>query len=285
MLSCPAPVYSAASLDQALALRAAHPEAVPLAGGTDLMVALEAGQAAAPAYLNLWGCAGLRAIQGDAAAGLRLGALTTFRDLVDHPAIPAVLQDTARTIGAAQIQARATLGGNIANASPAGDSLPVWLALGARFVLASVRGERTVSADSFFLGYRKVDLAADELLVAIEVPPWQHAGGVDRHVYRKVGTRLAQAISKVVFAGSLRLVDGRVTEARLAMGSVAPVPTRLRSVEALLIGRAPDPAAVDRVLFDIKPIDDVRSTAEYRLNVARGVLRTWLEAEAAAVGR
>ena len=285
MLSCPSPVYSASSLDEALSLRAQHPEARPLAGGTDLMVELEAGQAAAPAYLNLWGCRDLRSIQGGPTDGLRLGALTTFHDLVRHAAVPGVLRDTARTIGAAQIQARATLGGNIANASPAGDSLPVWLALDARFELASVRGVRTVSADRFFLGYRAVDLAPDELVVAVIVPPWRREDRDDSHVYRKVGTRLAQAISKVVFAGRLRLVDGVVTECGLAMGSVAPTPVRLRAVEAALLGKRPDPAAADQISFDIKPIDDVRSTAEYRLSVARGVVRAWLEVEGRAALR
>ena len=282
MLSCPAPVLSPRSLAEALDLRARHPEARPLAGGTDLMVELEAGHAAAAAYLNLWGLPDLSGLSGDASQGLRLGALTTFRDLARAEAAPAVLRDTARTIGAAQIQARATLGGNIANASPAGDSLPVWLALGASFELASVRGARIVPADRFFQAYRAVDLAADELLVAVHVPPWRHEGGEDRHVYRKVGTRLAQAISKVVFAGRLRLVQGVVTECALAMGSVAPTPVRLRAVEAALVGRAPDPAAADQISFDIKPIDDVRSTAEYRLSVARGVVRAWLDGQARA---
>ena len=277
MLTCPSPVFTARTLAEALALRAEHPDAAPLAGGTDLMVALEAGQAPAPAYLNLWGCRDLRQIEADGQGGLRLGALVTFRELGQAQGLPAVLGEMSRTIGAAQIQARGTIGGNIANASPAGDSLPLWLALGARVEVASVRGTRTVPSDSFFLGYRRVDLAPDELITAVLVPPWTTESGPDLHHYRKVGTRLAQAISKVVFAGALRIEGGLVSEARLAMGSVAPIPTRLRTVEAAMLGRPVDPSVVERIPFDIKPIDDVRSTAEYRLAVARSIVRAWLE--------
>lgn len=279
MLRCEAPARTARTLEEALALRATMPDAAVLAGGTDLMVLLETGTLAPKSVLNLWGCQGLRGIEGDPEQGLRLGAMTTFADLRRNPGVPAALQDCAATIGAEQIQARATIGGNIVNASPAGDSLPLWLALDAVFEVASVRGRRSVPASAFFLGYRRVDLAPDELLTGVLVPPWRGAWGEDRLAYRKVGTRLAQSISKVVFAGRLRVVDGRVTEARLAMGSVAPTPVRLRSVEQGLEGHAVDPGAAERVPLDVQPIDDVRSTAEYRLKVAKNVVRAWLAGE------
>lgn len=276
MLRCTSPARTARTLAEALELRAAMPEATVLAGGTDLMVGLESGAPAPRAVLNLWGCAELRHLDGDAARGLSIGALSTFRDLRAHAGVPAALRDCAATVGAEQIQARATVGGNIVNASPAGDSLPLWLALNAAFELASVRGHRRVPADRFFLAYRRVDLRPDELLVAVHVPPWLGPEGEDRLVYRKVGTRAAQSISKVVLGGRVTLQGGVVRSASLAMGSVAPVPLRLRAVEEALVGRAPWPEAADEIARDIHPISDVRSTAAYRSSVARNVLRSWL---------
>ena len=277
MKTSQAPVWTARSLDDALSLRAAHPEAMVLAGGTDVMVYLEADSIAPAGFLNLWGCADLRGIAPTEDGGLRFGALSTFADLVLYPGLPEALRDCARTVGAAQVQARATLGGNIVNASPAGDSLPMWLALDARFEIQSARRARFVPASSFFLGYRKVDLAPDELLTAILIPPWSSNGVPDWIVYRKVGTRLAQAISKVVLGGRLRVSDGVVTEARLALGSVGPTPLRLRHVEGALVGAPVNPDAADEVMADILPIDDIRSTAAYRNRVSKNIVRAWLE--------
>lgn len=275
MLSCTAPVHRARTLADALAHRSAHPEATVLAGGTDVMVFLELGSVVPTAVLDLWGCDELRGISPD---GRTLGALATWSDVAGHAALPEALRDCARTVGAPQIQNRGTVGGNIANASPAGDSLPLWLALDATFELASVRGVRHVPASEFWLGYRKTALAADELLTRVHLPP-THATE-DRVHYRKVGTRLAQAISKVVLGGRLRVVGGVVTEARVALGSVAPTPIRARHVEAALLGKPVDPAAAREVARDIAPIDDIRSTAAYRRTVAANVLRAWLAAEA-----
>lgn len=271
-----APVWTAATLEEALALRGLHPEAMVLAGGTDIMVNLEAGSIDPPGFLNLWGCDGLRGVSVEADGALRLGALCTFADLHESPIVPDVLRDCARTIGAAQIQARATLGGNIVNASPAGDSLPLWLALDASFEIARASGSRRVPASSFFLSYKRVDLSPDELLVAIHLPPPASNGATDALVYRKVGTRLAQSISKVVLGARVRLRDGVIEDARVALGSVAPTPVRLPSVESALVGHAPDPEAAERVMYDIEPINDVRSTALYRVRVARNLVRTWL---------
>lgn len=275
MLTCTAPVHRARTLAEALAQRAAHPDATVLAGGTDLMVFLELGTVKPSVVLDIWSCAELRGITTD---GRTIGALATWTDVARHPALPAALRDCARTVGAPQIQNRGTVGGNIVNASPAGDSLPLWLALDATFEVASVRGTRHVPASDFWLGYRKTALAPDELLVRVHLPP----NDGDRLHYRKVGTRLAQAISKVALGGRLRVVDGVVTEARVALGSVAPTPLRARHVEAALVGRPVDPAAADAVDADIAPIDDIRSTAAYRRRVARNVIRAWLAAESAA---
>lgn len=275
MKTCRAPVFSAATLAEALDLRVRHPDATVLAGGTDLMVYLETEAVDPVEVIDIWNCRDLRGttvVEG----GWRIGALSTWTDVALDRRLPAVLRECARTIGAAQIQNRGTVGGNIVNASPAGDSLPVWLAMDAVFEVASARGARQVAAVDFFLGYRKVDLAPDELLVAVFLPD----PGDDLLYYRKVGTRFAQAISKVVLAGRLRLRDGAVAEARVAMGSVAPVPLRCRSVEAALLGRPVDPATADEVNQDIAPIDDVRSTAEYRKAVAVNIVRGWLESVA-----
>lgn len=275
MLNSPAPVHRAHTLADALAWRAAHPHATVLAGGTDLMVFLELGSANPTSVLDLWGCAELRGVSED---GRTLGALTTWTDIARHPALPVALRDCARTVGAPQIQNRGTIGGNIVNASPAGDSLPMWLATDATFELASVRGVRQVPASAFWLGYRKTALAPDELLVRVHLHT--HVG--DRLHYRKVGTRLAQAISKVVLGGRLRVEGGIVTEARVALGSVAPTPIRAHHVEAALLGKPIDPAAAAAVADDIAPIDDIRSTADYRRTVAANVIRAWLAGESAA---
>jgi CO/xanthine dehydrogenase FAD-binding subunit len=268
-----APVFTPASLDEALALRAAHPAATVLAGGTDLMVMIEGSPFNPQAVLNLWGCPGLRGLsrRGDQ---LHIGALTTWLDLVRAPETPAALRDCSRTVGALPIQARGTVGGNIVNASPAGDSLPLWLAMDATFELASVRGRRTVPAAEFFQGYKKLDLAGDELLTSVTVDVDKTAG----LSYRKVGTRLAQAISKVVLATRLRVEGGVVTEARVAFGSVGPTPLRCPTVEAALVGKPVDPTAAALVAQDIRPIDDIRSTRVYRLRVAENVLRSALSA-------
>ncbi len=274
MKTSTAPVHTASDLAEALALRQTYPDATVLAGGTDLMVFLEAGLIQPRRIINLWGCDGLRGIEEDESAGtVRIGALTTWTDLIRHAAIPDTLQECARTVGATQTQNRATVGGNICNASPAGDSLPLWLALDAELEVASVRGTRRVAARDFWTGYRTVSLAPDELLVAVHICPTNS----DHVHYRKVGTRLAQAISKVVLGGRLRIVDGIVTEARVALGSVAPVPLRLPAVEAALEGGPVNPAAADHVVADIASIDDIRSTASYRNTVATRVVRSWLE--------
>ena len=142
--------------------------------------------------------------------------------------------------------------------------------------MGSVRGRRHIDADDFWTGYRTTALASDELLIAVHL----RTHPTRRTYYRKVGTRMAQAISKVVFGGSIQTTDGVVTEARLALGSVAPIPVRLHTVEAALVGHPIDPTAAQCVLEDITPIDDIRSTAQYRRSVAQRIVRSWLEREA-----
>lgn len=272
MYTSKANVWTASTLDEALKLRAEHPEATILAGGTDVMVFIEGGSLRPESVLNIWPCADLKGIVSTE-TGIRIGALSTWTEVGECADLPAALRECAATVGAAQIQNRGTVGGNIANASPAGDSLPLWLALDAQFELASIRGRRMVAANDFWTGYRTTALAADELLLAVHLA----FDPTDEIVYRKVGTRMAQSISKVVLGGRLRIENGVVTEARVAMGSVAPVPLRLPTVEAALTGKPIAADAADRVSDDIQPIDDVRSTAEYRIAVAARVVRSWLE--------
>jgi CO/xanthine dehydrogenase FAD-binding subunit len=276
MMTSQADVLRPRSLPEALDMRAAHPEAMPIAGGTDVMVFLEAHAIDPPLFMDLWALDGLVGID-ETDTGLRIGASTTYTDLIGDPRVVAAaiaLVEAAKTVGALQIQNRGTLGGNIANASPAGDTLPVLLALDAEVeVESAARGARRIPMDGLYTGYRALALEADELITAVHLPRRHRA---DRQHFRKVGTRLAQAISKVIFGGRVRIEDGVVTEARIALGSVAPTPVRARDVEAALVGSKPDPAAADAVASAISPIDDVRSTAEYRAEVARGVIASWL---------
>jgi len=270
------PVASPRTLADAYAALDEGP-ARPIAGGTDLMVALSGEIGEPPArILDLWAIDELRGIVLDREA-VSLGALTTYteirRSAVCREHLPALVE-AAGMIGAAQIQNRGTLGGNVAFASPAGDTLPVLLALDASMVCGSSRGERTVAADAFWPAYHETVLAPDELLLRIRVP--LAAGRETR--FRKVGTRRAQSISKVVLALSWQDAGpGRPwTDVRLALGSVAPTPIRARATEAVLEGRPATPDTADRaaetLANEIAPIDDVRSTAEYRRLVAARVL-------------
>ncbi|HEV8402184.1 MAG TPA: xanthine dehydrogenase family protein subunit M [Candidatus Limnocylindrales bacterium] len=270
------PVSSPRDLAEAYALLAAGP-ARPIAGGTDLMVALT-GELGQPPdrIVDIWRLDALRgiAIDGDA---ISLGALTTYTDIrrsaVCREHLPGLVE-AAATIGAAQIQNRGTLGGNVVNASPAGDTLPVLLAADASFVVGSTRGERTIAANEFWPAYRRTALADDELLLRIRIPLM--AGRELR--FRKVGTRRAQSISKVVLALGWRDDGGASpwTDVRLALGSVAATPIRATATEAALAGRSPTPETADRaaetLAAELHPIDDVRSTAEYRRLVAARVL-------------
>jgi xanthine dehydrogenase small subunit len=258
----------------ALSAGAAESPIRPIAGGTDLMVALTGELGPPPAsVVDLWAIDALRGI-GIEGGALTLGALTTYTDIrrsaLCREHVPALVE-AAATIGAAQIQNRGTLGGNIANASPAGDTLPVLLAADAVIVLGSERGEREVGADRFWTGYRATALDHDELVLRIRIPLV-----ADREMrFRKVGTRRAQSISKVVMAVAWR-GDGTWQDVRLALGSVAATPIRAAATEAALEDRPPTPETADRaaetLAGELAPIDDVRSTAEYRRLVAGRIL-------------
>ena len=195
---------------------------------------------------------------------LVIGALATYSELIASPLVRRrlpILAEASRWVGSPQIQNRGTLGGNVANASPAGDTLPVLAVAEATVVLRSVGGERRVPFASFYTGYRQTAMRPDELIVAIEVPPVE-----GRQWFRKVGTRAAQAISKVVMAAV------RAPRPRIALGSVAPTVVRAPRTEAVLAGGGTLEEAQAALMDEIQPIDDLRSTAAYRRRVSANLL-------------
>ena len=259
---------TASSLDQALAILREE-QRTPLAGTTDLYVELNFGTLKPKRFLDLWPLDELRniSLRGDT---LVLGALTSFTALIRSPLVSAhlpMLVEAARLVGGIQIQNRGTLGGNIANASPAGDSLPVLAAVDAILVLRSAEAERRLPLTEFYTGYRKTVLRPDELIVAVEVPP---VDGIQ--FFRKVGTRAALAISKIVMAGVKASVP------RIAFGSVAPTVMRARETERALAAGTHIEDAVRILGKEIAPIDDLRSSADYRRQVAGNLLRRFWSA-------
>ncbi len=236
---------------------------VPLAGCTDVYVNLNFGTLPAGRYIDLWPLAELREIRLSGGA-LSIGALATYTQIIRSALVRRrlpILSAAAREIGGVQIQNRGTLGGNVANGSPAGDSLPVLAVADATLLLASALGQRRVPFNSFYTGYRRSVLRPDELIAAIEIPRVE-----GRQWFRKVGTRAAQAISKVVMAAV------RSDRPRLSLGSVAPTVVRLPRTEAALAGGAPIAEARATLEAEIHPIDDLRSTAEYRRRVSGNLL-------------
>jgi CO/xanthine dehydrogenase FAD-binding subunit len=252
----------------------------PFAGGTDLMVLLEAGKLAHRKFLNIRRLSELRGITVNA-DHVTIGALTTYSDVRRDESLarefPLLARAAAETGGIAT-QNRGTLGGNIANASPAADSPPALLVYEAEIELISARGVRYAPYTQFHTGYKQMDLRGDELIRAIRIP---RMPGCWKQHYRKVGTRRAQAISKVCLAGAARMETGRVAEARIAFGSVAPIVFRASQTERLLQGEKPSTlvlqAAQETLAREIAPIDDIRSTAHYRLRVAQNLLGEFLE--------
>ena len=273
-------LVSAANLPEALGLLAGEPGFwQPFAGGTDLMVLLEAGKLPHKNYLNLWNVGELRGI-AVADKHITLGALTTYTEVQSHPVLqkefPMLCQAASETGGLA-IQNRGTLGGNIVNASPAADSPPALLAYNAEVELLSVRGSRWIPYGDFHTGYKQTVMQPDELLAGIRLPRlWPDL----QHYYRKVGTRKAQAISKICLAATARMSDQTVDLVRIALGSVAPVPLRCRKTENVLQGAVLDEDVIAKAKAELSreivPIDDIRSTKDYRLQVSLNVLEDFL---------
>jgi CO/xanthine dehydrogenase FAD-binding subunit len=277
-----------ASLRDALEDLARHPGARPFAGGTDLMVLLEAGHLPRGRYVSLQNCRELLGVAGGESGGVTIGALTTYTDIrnsrrlaQEYPLLACAAQET----GGVATQNRGTIGGNIANASPAADTPPVLLVYDAELELVSAAGSRRVPYSEFHRGYKKMDLAPGELIARVILPPERKSDlqntSPRREYFRKVGTRRAQAISKVCLAATMRIESDVVQDIRIALGSVAPTVIRAVRTEAALRGQRVDAgtiASAERALqSDIAPIDDIRSTARYRARVAGNLLRDFME--------
>jgi CO/xanthine dehydrogenase FAD-binding subunit len=274
------------SLTEALGELARHPGARPFAGGTDLMVLLEAGHLPPGRYVSLQHLSELAGIAETPDGGVAIGALTTYtaiqrsRRLADEYPLLAL---AARETGGVATQNRGTIGGNIANASPAADTPPVLLVYDADLELVSASGSRRIPYSSFHTGYKQMAIAPGELIARVHLPSrtgWGRSAG-GRDYYRKVGTRRAQAISKVCLAAAIRVDAGAVQDVRIALGSVAPTVIRAVRTEESLRGQPLDAgaiAAAERTLLsEIVPIDDIRSSARYRTRVAANLLREFLQ--------
>jgi xanthine dehydrogenase small subunit len=265
-----------ATLSDALHMMRDEGALMPIAGCTDVYVNLHFGLAKEHRYIDLWPVPELRGIAADGAT-LRIGALTTYSELIQSPLVQRripMLAAAAREVGGRQIQHRGTIGGNIANASPAGDSLPALAAADATVVLRSASAERRVPISEFFTGYRTTVRQDDELIVAVEIPKIE-----GRQYWRKVGTRRAQAISKVMCAAV------RGPEVKVALGSVAATVVRLPDTERILTGGGTIAAAQAALTREIAPIDDVRSTADYRRQVSANLLADFWQTTAGPKSR
>jgi CO/xanthine dehydrogenase FAD-binding subunit len=268
------------SLQAAIGLLARSPgEWLPIAGGTDIMVQYAAGKLQSRKLISIWNLPELRHIEV-LANEIRVGAGCTYTDIREHELIGRefpMLARSARWTGAIANQNRGTIGGNIVNASPAADSLPALLAYDAELILVSVRGERRMSYAGFHTDYKKTKLAPDELIQAICLP--RGFLGYVCHA-RKVGSRNAQAISKVCIAALGRVTGQKVEDVRIALGSVAPVPLRLNETERLVRGKAIDESLLSlarkTAVAEIRPIDDIRSTSRYRAAVAGNLVTEFL---------
>ncbi len=273
-------LVSPASLGEALDLLAEVKHTwKPFAGGTDLMVLLEAGKLPHKHYFNIWNLKELRGIEVTETT-VSLRALTTYTEVQAHPVLRAefpMLCQAAKETGGIAIQNRGTLGGNIANASPAADSPPALLAYDAELEVISKSGTRRIPYAKFHGGYKQMDLRTDELLSAIHLPRLKQPR---IHYYRKVGTRKAQAISKVCFAAVAEVANHTLTQVRIALGSVAPIPIRCEQTEAALQNQPLNDETIrigrSALASEIAPIDDIRSTRDYRLRVSLNLLQDFL---------
>lgn len=245
------------------------------------MVLLAAARLPPGSYLDIWGLDELRGISVTD-DGVVLGALSTYSDVLANETLhrehPMVCQ-AANVTGSLAIQNRGTLGGNIVNASPAADSPPALLAYDAEVELISEGGSRWLDYHDFHTGYKQMRKQPHELVSRVRLP--RRPGGEGAlHVYRKVGTREAQAIAKVCFAGLGALADGVVSHLRVALGSVAPTVVRCHAIEGLLVGKPLDDDTIDAAVValggEISPIDDIRSSADYRRAVSENLLVDFL---------
>lgn len=277
------------SLSEALSLLEREPGVwKPFAGGTDLMVLFQAGLLTHKKFLSLWHLRELRGIEVTA-EHVALGALTTYTQVLAHPILQQefpLLCQAARETGGVATQNRGTLAGNIANGSPAADSPPALLVYDAELELIWARGSRWVPYGSFHTGYKQMNLEPHEIIHRIRLPRTDKSR---RQYYRKVGTRRAQAISKVCFAGQAELAGDEIQDIRIALGSVAPTAIRCVKTEAVLRRQKLDPGLIrtakEVLAHEISPIDDFRSSAAYRRRVSVNLLEEFLQPGAESLVR
>ncbi len=273
-------VFSPTNLAEAYEILAERGQnAKIIAGGTDLMVLMNSRLLDAPAFIDIWRVDEMRGI-ADEGDTIRIGALTTYTQLIQSSLIqryiPALVE-ASRTIGAIQIQNRGTIGGNIVNASPAGDSLPVLAAFDAEVEVGSIRGIRRVGFNQFYTGYRQTVIEPDEIVLAVRAPKLRDG---ERAFFHKVGTRRAQAISKIVMAAKARVTDRTIQSFNIGVGSVAPTVIRATQTESLLTNAILDAEIVrqasETISREVAPITDLRSTEHYRRTVTGNALAKFL---------
>lgn len=252
----------------------------PFAGGTDLMVLFEAGKLAQRKFMSIWKLQDLRQIETRPDA-IAIGALSTYSDIQRNEVLqrefPLMCRAALET-GSIATQNRGTLGGNIANASPAADSPPALLVYDAEIELISGKGTRRLPYRDFHTGYKKMRMRDDELIGRIHL---NRSVKQNKQYYRKVGTRRAQAISKICFAAGGSVEGGRIDDVRIALGSVAPTVLRATETENVLRGEKLSGALLKMAQAtlgrELSPIDDMRSTAAYRRRVAQNLLGEFFE--------
>jgi CO/xanthine dehydrogenase FAD-binding subunit len=252
----------------------------PFAGGTDLMVLLEAGKLPHRKFVSIWKFRELREIEVSSEF-LSIGALSTYTEIQRNEILQRefpLLCRAASETGSVATQNRGTLGGNIANASPAADSPPALLVYDAEVELISSKGTRRLPYNDFHTGYKKMQMRDDELIWRIRL---KRALKRDKEYYRKVGTRKAQAISKICFAASASVENSRISDVKIALGSVAPAVLRAAETEKILNGERLSSAllktAQETLGREISPIDDMRSSAVYRRRVAQNLLSEFFD--------
>lgn len=267
------------NLSEALAMVGENPTYRILAGGTDLCVAINSGAVGPAGIVCLWGIAELSKIK-ETNDSIEIGALVTHTKINNCPSVQFYLPSLAeacKTIGAKQIQNRGTIGGNVMNASPAGDTLPVLLAYNAKVVAAGSQKTRILEFADFYKGYRKTSLSQGEIITKFIIP--KTSG--EKSAFMKVGTRKAQAISKVMGCFRLKQEDGIIKSAAIAFGSVAPIPLRIKQAEEALVGRTLSADLIVKikeiVASEVQPINDIRSTANYRRHVCGVLIKRFLE--------
>ncbi len=271
-------MHTVDSLDEALRYMKSQ-EYKPIAGGTDVMVVFSAGKLSKSKYLNIWGIEELKKIKVSKEF-VEIGALVTYDQIRENKILqkefPNLVQAASET-GAIAIQNRGTIGGNIANASPAADSPPALLTYDADVVLRSLTRTREVPYSSFHLDYKKMQMNVDELIVLVRLP--RKTKGL-QHFYRKIGTRKAQSISKVCLSAVMKKKSGKISHIRLGWGSIAAMPIRTKKIEEFLVGKNLTEKniqnAAELLAKEIRPIDDIRSTGKYRMKVAQNALIQFL---------